>query len=442
MTAEGHYFLSLEVENILCFSQRQTLDLSRDGKPCPWTVILGDNGTGKTTLLSSLANMRAKLYPPSTEEDAPSLGVTGDYTSNLWMLARSPDAKPILSALYCSSEGIRSIHPPEDFNLRLTGGTGRGCTMMMAHAYMPGSGAMVLWAYGASRRMAAVSLSDRPRPTQAQRLVDPEAVLFDAEETIIWADYEASKAEAGSSERKQAATRLDALKEVILDVLPPEDATDLRIIGPKGGKSEPRVEVRTPYGWVPLRKLSLGYQTMVAWVTDFAVGMYEQYPDSPNPLAEPAVCLVDEIDLHLHPRWQRRIMGYLSERFPNTQFIVTAHSPLIVQAAQDANVVLLRRQGDHVVIDNDVETIKGWRIDQVLASDLFGVSARPPEAEEKIEQRKQLLMKTELTPDEKKRLAELDEEVGSLPTAETPAEIRAMKVIQDAARYLEESRGK
>jgi energy-coupling factor transporter ATP-binding protein EcfA2 len=442
MTAEGHYFLSLEVENILCFSQRQTLDLSRDGKPCMWNVILGDNGTGKTTLLTSLANMRATLYPPSPEEDAPSLGVTGDYKSNLWMLARSPDAKPILSALYCSSQGIRSIRPPEQFNLRLTGGTGRGCTMMMDHAYMPGSGAMVLWAYGASRRMAAVSLSDRPRPTQAQRVSDPEAVLFDAEETIIWADYEASKAEAGSSERKQAATRLEALKDVILKALPPEDATDLRIIGPKGGKSEPRVEVRTPYGWVPLRKLSLGYQTMVAWVTDFAVGMYEQYPDSPNPLAEPAVCLVDEIDLHLHPRWQRRIMGYLSERFPNTQFIVTAHSPLIVQAAQDANVVLLRRQGDHVVIDNDVETIKGWRIDQVLASDLFGVSARPPEAEEKIEQRKQLLMKTELTPDEKKRLAELDEEVGSLPTAETPAEIRAMKVIQDAARYLEESRGK
>lgn len=54
-----------------------------------------------------------------------------------------------------------------------------------------------------------------------------------------------------------------------------------------------------------------------------------------NRLADPAVVLVDEIDLHLHPIWQRRLIGFLSERFPNTQFIVTAHSPLIVQAASD-----------------------------------------------------------------------------------------------------------
>jgi AAA domain, putative AbiEii toxin, Type IV TA system len=42
---------------------------------------------------------------------------------------------------------------------------------------------------------------------------------------------------------------------------------------------------------------------------------------------EPAIVLVDEIDLHLHPKWQRQLIGFLTERFPNTQFIVTAHSP-------------------------------------------------------------------------------------------------------------------
>ena len=62
--------------------------------------------------------------------------------------------------------------------------------------------------------------------------------------------------------------------------------------------------------------------------------------------------LVDEIDLHLHPKWQREIIGFLTQRFPNTQFIATAHSPLVVQAAEDANVVLLKRTGDHVLIEN------------------------------------------------------------------------------------------
>ena len=90
--------------------------------------------------------------------------------------------------------------------------------------------------------------------------------------------------------------------------------------------------------------------------------------------------LVDEIDLHLHPKWQREVIGFLTERFPNTQFIVTAHSPLIVQAAAGANLAVLKREGDHVVIENHPETIRGWRIDQVLTSDLFDLpTARPPD---------------------------------------------------------------
>ncbi len=54
-------------------------------------------------------------------------------------------------------------------------------------------------------------------------------------------------------------------------------------------------------------------------------------------------------------------MSYLTERFPNTQFIVTAHSPLLVQAATDATLVVLRRKGDHVIIDNTPKAISGWR---------------------------------------------------------------------------------
>ena len=52
---EGVYFLSLTLENVRCFGESQTLDLSDgNGKPAQWTVILGDNGTGKTTLLQTL----------------------------------------------------------------------------------------------------------------------------------------------------------------------------------------------------------------------------------------------------------------------------------------------------------------------------------------------------------------------------------------------------
>uniref|UniRef100_A0ACD5GXQ3 AAA family ATPase n=1 Tax=Desertifilum tharense IPPAS B-1220 TaxID=1781255 RepID=A0ACD5GXQ3_9CYAN len=56
------YFLSLEVEGVLCFKDRQVLDLSDgNGRPAQWTVILGDNGVGKTTLLRCLAGMECKF---------------------------------------------------------------------------------------------------------------------------------------------------------------------------------------------------------------------------------------------------------------------------------------------------------------------------------------------------------------------------------------------
>jgi len=177
---------------------------------------------------------------------------------------------------------------------------------------------------------------------------------------------------------------------------------------------------------------------MVAWLVDLAARMFDYYPESPNPLTEPAIVLVDEIDLHLHPKWQRKIFNYLSEKFPKTQFIVTAHSPLIVQSApNDANIVLLRKEGDHVVIDNDIKNVQNWRIDQIMSSDLFGIeSSRSPEIEKTLQERKTLLQKTELSPQEQQRLNELNQQIRNLPTAENPEDIEAMDIIRRAAEYL------
>ena len=227
---------------------------------------------------------------------------------------------------------------------------------------------------------------------------------------------------------------------MLIDLLP--DVEAIRYAEPRddGMIPVPRVEFQTPYGWVALDQLSLGYRTMMAWTVDVARRLFERYPDSPNPLAEPAVVLVDEIDLHLHPQWQRQIIDFLSERFPNTQFIVTAHSPLVVQAAANANIVLLRREGDHVVIENDLEAIRNWRVDQILTSDLFGLeSARPPHLDEYFKERREILSQGPLDEAAKERLAELEEKIGELPGGETPDEMRAMDIIRRAAAWLEQN---
>lgn len=190
---------------------------------------------------------------------------------------------------------------------------------------------------------------------------------------------------------------------------------------------------KTHYGDVRLHELSLGYKTLIAWMVDFAKGLLDRYPNSPDPLAEPAVCLVDEIDLHLHPKFQRTIIKFLTETFPNTQFIVTAHSPLIVQSAEDANIIVLKREGNQTVVESDRINVHDWRIDQILSSDMFGgIGGRAPDVEEKMKRRRALLRKDEITDAEKLELAALEKELGNLPVSESREALKALDIIGQA----------
>ncbi len=79
-------------------------------------------------------------------------------------------------------------------------------------------------------------------------------------------------------------------------------------------------------------QLSDGYKTMFGLIIDMVSRFVMANPDMENPLEAQAVILIDEIDLHLHPAWQERIVGDLLRTFPNTQFILTTHSPYIVES--------------------------------------------------------------------------------------------------------------
>jgi hypothetical protein len=108
-----------------------------------------------------------------------------------------------------------------------------------------------------------------------------------------------------------------------------------------------------------------------------------------------------------------------------------------VQAAADANIVLLRREGDHVVIDNHPEVLRNWRVDQILTSELFGLeSARPPQIEEPLKERRQLLAKPRLTARDRSRLAVLEARIGELPAGESAEDRRAMELLRQAAAKL------
>jgi len=431
------YFTSLTVENIRCFGPPQRLDLAdENGHPAQWTVILGDNGVGKTTLLQCFVAFEITVpwFGPDNVEQLRNPLSFPFYSGEHIRTGSDENVKFTAEVCWGNKIGQRTgkIYT-EKLDVLIYHHNGKKLGMLWSKPQENHD--LECYAYGAARSMGAGTIADSDDDSRTLSLFDENAELRNAEEWLLRTDYAASKK---SDIQAEARSRAKLIRRVLIDLLP--DVDDIRFPTPKDVDAGPRVEFHTPYGWVPIRRLGLGYKTLIAWMVDFASRLFERYPESPNPLAEPAVCLVDEIDLHLHPRWQRTIMQYLSERFPNTQFIVTAHSPLIVQAATDANIAILRREGDHVVIDQSFKAIRGWRIDQVLTSDLFGLeTARPPALDEALRERKKILTKSRLTATDKRKLATLEAQIGALPTGETTEDIEAMDIIRRAAGRLKQS---
>ena len=94
-------------------------------------------------------------------------------------------------------------------------------------------------------------------------------------------------------------------------------------------------------GLVPFNYLSDGYRNMVAMVADIAHRASRLNPhfDSDSAKKTQGIVLIDEIDLHLHPKWQRRVVDDLQKAFPNIQFVATTHSPFIIQSLKAGEVI-------------------------------------------------------------------------------------------------------
>jgi len=170
-----------------------------------------------------------------------------------------------------------------------------------------------------------------------------------------------------------------------------------------------RVEQDGTHHELRIEQLSEGYKIVIATVADLAARMAEANPNMNNPLDATGVVLIDEVDLHLHPKWQRCILNDLHRIFKNVQFVVSTHSPIIVVgAAEIAQVVNLN------TADNALPNVSVSNVGQVLLSELFGLkSLQSPKWDDKIQERDMILAKPELSKEDETRLAQLDEEMNN-----------------------------
>lgn len=129
-----------------------------------------------------------------------------------------------------------------------------------------------------------------------------------------------------------------------------------------------------------IEQLSGGYKAILSIVSDIAKRLSVANPHSKNPLEEEAIILIDELDLHLHPKWQKTIANDLKRTFPNCQFIITTHSPFIIQSLSKEEVINIEK-------DNNEEkgSFEGWSIEEIQEYEM-GVETKTYKYKEFIEQ--------------------------------------------------------
>ena len=171
-----------------------------------------------------------------------------------------------------------------------------------------------------------------------------------------------------------ALRELDAVRRAIQSMIP--------------GASNPRIDsnptrfvVTMRFGSENAETLSIdqlggGYRIMLALVADLARRMAQGNPHLDDPLQSEAIILIDEVELHLHPAWQQRVLTDLVQTFPNTQFIVSTHSPHVLTTIRPENIIQLQRSTSGVAASRPFGPTYGAEAGEILQN-VMGVNQRP-----------------------------------------------------------------
>lgn len=186
---------------------------------------------------------------------------------------------------------------------------------------------------------------------------------------------------------------------------------------------------------IRLELMSDGFRNVSAMVADIASRMAEANPDSEQPLDEPGIILIDEVDLHLHPSWQRTILSQLCETFRGVQFIVTTHSPIVLLGATDLIQVVKMSDG---IIDSQTDTSYDYyNVGQLLLSPMFGIRRTySAKWDRMIDRRDDLLSRLELSEQETKELQDLDTQLSPMVGIESLDAIKSRKLLEKMAHQL------
>jgi energy-coupling factor transporter ATP-binding protein EcfA2 len=339
--------VSLEKIEVTNFAivDRLTIELKPKEDRGQWVMLLGDNGRGKTTLLRALA-----------------LALEG---TNVAQAALSQYVAPLIRVGADTARGNVTCGGA-DFSFALTNdGTGEVATCEPANGPRP-----PVFGYGC-RRGSALGGGDAGDLTSPFSDV---ATLFSESARLqsarIW--LKDLKLRALQEPKYDAIfqTITKKLCGLLLDVEHLDVAgNEVWVIAPKLG------------GRVLLRSLSDGYLTTLGWLVDLIARWLhwaeQVQADLTGDFFErmEGLVLIDELDLHLHPRWQQSIVKTLKDTFPRLSFVVTTHNPLTLVGAEEGEIVVLRERtdGSGCPEAKQIDLPAGTRADRILTGEWFGL---------------------------------------------------------------------
>lgn len=393
------FLKELELRNVKCHEQLK-LSFTCNDKKNPirkTTFLLGENGTGKSALLKAIA-----LITSGSSSLGDILG-----TPNDWIRNKKPycEIKAVITTQKGEERPI-SLKIQRDHTLAQIIVENRESLERIDGAISNADRNYFVVGYGASRRLnrggetffKSSQQFTSPRSSNIQTLFNPDASLVSLANWAMELDYARGK------------SGLETVKKALNQFL--VDGVKFKTINRK----EKKMLFTTPDGDLPLEQLSDGYQNVIAWVGDLMYNVTTTFQDYKDPLKARGLLLIDEIDLHLHPKWQRLLHKFLWEKLPNFQVVATTHSPLTAQQAEEGELYALKREAKKVELVPFEGAPSKMLLHQLLMSPVFGLptdeSLRVQKAKEEV---REVHLKANPTKAEKAKAEESAKQLATLP---------------------------
>ncbi|MBB5347001.1 AAA family ATPase [Desulfoprunum benzoelyticum] len=344
------------------------------------TVLLGNNGSGKTSVLDSIAiGLGAVLtHLPSVSDItfrkqgdirqqhnllAPYTRIGLEMSSGLrWDRIQRRDKSQATAKAVPPATGLKTLESYLDETVINPLNAGQPFQLpMMAY-------------YGVSRAVLEVPLRRKNFPkthTRLEALSQALAAQSSFKLAFIWFYNKENEEHRLQKEQRSfevTLPELDAVRRAIGIIFPD-------ISNPHIELSPLRFVVTINGETLDLMQLSDGYKTLLGLVIDLSMRMGLANPHLTDPLSAEAIVMIDEVDLHLHPSWQQRVMADLLRTFTRTQFILTTHSPFVVEALN--NHLKRHRLGSGLTDVDEIDKLLPLPADQVRVYLMENSTQRP-----------------------------------------------------------------